>query len=262
MSRYDTSYAHTTQYKTQYQMPDIQPQQLEQASHHPSLQEHVHQTVMLAAGPTQGHWGPPAGDVAMQSRLRDPRHVNLTAPYYGMGFYYPPLPDSYVLPPMVHGVGIPQGSPSEPTHAEDVVPGPDRPYNLDHASGRAAPAQEAVPDPLVHHALPPDEAVGDCLRLLAIRLLGYPDSQIDMLRMEPGAAGRVRVSISFEMAVPDPLVHTPDEAARECLRCLAICLLGYTDSQTDIFRMGPGASGYIRVLISFETATGNVLPMN
>jgi hypothetical protein len=141
-----------------------------------------------------------------------------------------------------------------------LLQGPDRPYNLDH--GLTAPAQEAVPDPLVHNALPPDEAVGDCLRLLAIRLLGYPDSQIDMLHMEPGAAGRVRVSISFETAVPDPLVHTPDEAARECLRCLAICLLGYTDSQTDMFRMGPGASGHVRVLISFQTATDNVLPMN
>jgi hypothetical protein len=79
----------------------------------------------------------------MQGGPRDPRHVNLTAPYYGMGFYYPPppdvstfhlrilehpfhqwpfLPQGYVYPPMVHDVRIPRGFPSEPTHTEDVVP--------------------------------------------------------------------------------------------------------------------------------------------
>ncbi|KAH9973708.1 hypothetical protein BGW80DRAFT_1458768 [Lactifluus volemus] len=188
-------------------MPDIQPliqpQQPEQTS-----QEHVHRNVMLAAGHAQGHWGvvrPPAGDIAMQGNPRDPRHINLNAPHYDMGFYQPPPPDGYLFPPMVHDVGIPQGFLGEPTHAEDV--GPDRPYNLGHADpnvapGPAAPAQEAVPDPLVHHALPPDEAVpvGEYLRRLAIRLLDYPDSQTDMFHMEPGAAGRVRVSISFETA--------------------------------------------------------------
>ncbi|KAH9973714.1 hypothetical protein BGW80DRAFT_1251876 [Lactifluus volemus] len=31
---------------------------------------------------------------------------------------------------------------------------------------------------------------------------------------------------------------------------------------TDMFHMEPGAAGRVRVLISFETATGNVLSMN
>jgi hypothetical protein len=63
-------------------------------------------------------------------------------------------------------------------------------------------AQVAAPDPLVHNAPPADEAVpvGEYLRRLAIRLLDYPDSQTDMFQMEPGAPGRVRVSISFETA--------------------------------------------------------------
>jgi hypothetical protein len=83
--------------------------------------------------------------------------------------------------------------------------GPHGPYNLNHADlnvalGSATPAQEAVPDPLDHNPLPPDEAARECLRRLAIRLLGSPDSQTDMFRMEPSAAGGVRVLISFETA--------------------------------------------------------------
>jgi hypothetical protein len=68
-------------------------------------------------------------------------------------------------------------------------------------------AQAAAPDPLVHNAPPPDEAVpvGEYLRRLAIRLLDYPDSQTDMIHMEPGAPGRVRVSISFETATGNVL---------------------------------------------------------
>ena len=60
---------------------------------------------------------------------------------------------------------------------------------LHNAHPNVAPGltQAAVPDPLVHDALP-HEAAPENLRRLAIRFLRHPDSQIDMVRMEPGTA--------------------------------------------------------------------------
>jgi hypothetical protein len=74
--------------------------------------------------------------------------------------------------------------------------------NCNNANPHVAPglAQAAILDPLLHDALPPDEAAADNLRRLAIRFLRHPDSQVDMVRMEPGAAGRFKVVISLETA--------------------------------------------------------------
>jgi hypothetical protein len=64
-------------------------------------------------------------------------------------------------------------------------------------------------------------------------------------------------------AVPDPFQDAlpPDEAVPvgEYIRRLAIRLLTYPDSQGDMFLIGQGAPGRVRISISFETATGNVL---
>jgi hypothetical protein len=62
------------------------------------------------------------------------------------------------------------------------------------------PTQTAFPDPWVHYASPPDMLAAENLRRLASRFLRHPDSQIVMIRMEPGLDGRFRVVISLEMA--------------------------------------------------------------
>jgi hypothetical protein len=47
---------------------------------------------------------------------------------------------------------------------------------------------------------PPDMPAAENLRRLASRFLCHPDSQIVLIRMEPGPDGRFRVVISLEMA--------------------------------------------------------------
>ena len=46
----------------------------------------------------------------------------------------------------------------------------------------------------------PSQSTTVNLRRLAGRYLNHPDSQVDMVRMEPGSAGRYKVVIVLEMA--------------------------------------------------------------
>ena len=46
----------------------------------------------------------------------------------------------------------------------------------------------------------PIEPATEVLRQLASRYLNQPDSQVDMVRMEPGLGGRIRVVITLELA--------------------------------------------------------------
>ncbi|KAH9973704.1 hypothetical protein BGW80DRAFT_1305917 [Lactifluus volemus] len=99
---------------------------------------------------------------------------------------------------MLHDVGFPQGFPAQP---EDIVHGPHGIYHLDHAAPDvplAGPAQAAFPDPLFYHAPPPDQA--ENLRRFASRFLRNPNSQVHMVRMELGPAGRYRIVISLDTA--------------------------------------------------------------
>ena len=62
------------------------------------------------------------------------------------------------------------------------------------------PTQAAFPDPLAHQNPGPCQPAAENLRRLASRYVLHPDSQIDMVRMEPGSAGRYKVVIVLEMS--------------------------------------------------------------
>ena len=62
------------------------------------------------------------------------------------------------------------------------------------------PTRAALPDPSAHRGLALGQPTAENLRRLASRYLNHPDSQIDMVRMEPGSAGRYKVVIVLEMA--------------------------------------------------------------
>jgi len=61
------------------------------------------------------------------------------------------------------------------------------------------PTQTAFPNPSTHqpHAL--DQPAVENLRRLASRYVHHPDSKVDMVRMEPGTAGRYKVVIELDM---------------------------------------------------------------
>ena len=69
--------------------------------------------------------------------------------------------------------------------AQNVVPGP---------------AQAAFPDPPVQHVPALDQLAAENLRRLAIRFMHNPDTQVEVVRMEPGPAGCFKVIISLEIA--------------------------------------------------------------
>jgi hypothetical protein len=62
------------------------------------------------------------------------------------------------------------------------------------------PAQGASSNPSTHLAAGVDQPAAENLRRLASRYIHHPDSQVDMVRMEPGSAGRYKVVIVLEMA--------------------------------------------------------------
>ena len=61
--------------------------------------------------------------------------------------------------------------------------------------------QAALPHPFVHRiptpALPPQAGVEN-LRRLASHYLHHPDAQVNMITMEAGTAGRIKVAVIFE----------------------------------------------------------------
>ena len=61
------------------------------------------------------------------------------------------------------------------------------------------PAQTAFPDPSTHQQHGLGQPVVENLRRLASRYVHHPDSKVDMVRMEPGTAGRYKVVIVLEM---------------------------------------------------------------
>ncbi|KAI0249229.1 hypothetical protein BJV78DRAFT_1284128 [Lactifluus subvellereus] len=154
----------------------------------PQLQDNVQQnaTVLPAADHGQGRWGdilPPAGIVATQGGPQDPRPINVA--HYDMGHFPPPLPPpgGPVLPYMYHNVGVAQGFPQP----ERAIPELGYPV-------------QAFPDPSVQRVPAPGQLAAENLRRLANRLLHHPDTQIDMVHMEPGPSNRFKVMISLEIA--------------------------------------------------------------
>jgi len=62
------------------------------------------------------------------------------------------------------------------------------------------PADAAFPDPFAREIPALGQPAVENLRRLAIRFLHHPDSQVDLVSMEPGAAGHCRVVIILELA--------------------------------------------------------------
>jgi len=67
--------------------------------------------------------------------------------------------------------------------------------------GRAqGPTQATLSNSSTHLAPDLGQPAAENLRRLASRYIHHPDSQVDMVRMEPGSAGRSKVVIILEMA--------------------------------------------------------------
>ena len=60
------------------------------------------------------------------------------------------------------------------------------------------PVQAAFPHPFVHRIPTPKQGGAENLRRLAFRYLYHPDTQVGMVSMEAGAAGRFKVVIVLE----------------------------------------------------------------
>ena len=61
------------------------------------------------------------------------------------------------------------------------------------------PTQANLPGPLAHHAPVLAQPAAENLRRLASCCVHHPDSQVDVVRMEPGTGGRYKVVIILEM---------------------------------------------------------------
>ena len=62
------------------------------------------------------------------------------------------------------------------------------------------PTQAAFSNSSTHRAVDVGQPATENLRRLASRYIHHPGSQIDMVQMEPGSAGRYKVVIVLEMA--------------------------------------------------------------
>ena len=107
------------------------------------------------------------------------------------------------------------------------------------------------------YGLPPDHSVAENLRRLTSHFLHHPDSQIILVHIEPGAAGRCKIIVSLEMVDFFPGVGVlydppPDHPAAENLRRLASRFLHHPDSQIILVHIEPDAAGRFRITISFE----------
>ncbi|KAH9992010.1 hypothetical protein BJV74DRAFT_795886 [Russula compacta] len=139
---------------------------------------------------------------AMQGRLQDPYHINVAN--YRIA-HYPPLPGGPTAPYMHVNVELDQGGPEreEAIYPLDLSPQGNQEneiFGYDPQRLLPGSTQAAFPNPSAHQAPALDRPAAENLRRLASRYLQHPDSQIDMIRMEPGSAGRYRVVIVLEMA--------------------------------------------------------------
>jgi hypothetical protein len=69
-----------------------------------------------------------------------------------------------------------------------------------HVAPWPAPAQAAFPQPFVHRAPTPVQPGTESIRRFANHYLNDPNSQIDMVYMEPGAADRFKVVIILDIS--------------------------------------------------------------
>jgi len=155
-----------------------------------------------ANGQLEGHMeymahGEPVGGVTGPGRPHD--HDPADIAYHGMIDYRPlPIRDPpvpYVFP----DAGAAQGTPAQGR--------PNGPENQEHVRFRQVPQHvppllpgAAFPDPFIHRIPAPEQRTVENLRKLAIRYVHHPDSHVDLVSMEPGAAGFCKVVIVLELA--------------------------------------------------------------
>ena len=89
-----------------------------------------------------------------------------------------------LLPEYIPNLGVPQGNQGNDYAPQGVVPGP---------------AQATLPGPSAHRAPVLGQPAAENLRRLASRCVHHPDSQVDVVRMEPGTGGRYKVVIVLEV---------------------------------------------------------------
>jgi len=195
-------------------MADIEPQ----ANHlpgnwfprsiaHPQHNNHVLHNAGVpptaSGGQLEGQWEHvlPASSVendVVQGALQDPQHINVTN--YGIADY-PELPgvSEYLTVPYTYSnIGLGQGVPQR----DEVI------FQENQGNDRASyapqgvvpgPTQPTLPGPSAHRTPVLDQQAAENLRRLASRCVHHPDSQVDVVRMEPGTAGRYKVVIVLEM---------------------------------------------------------------
>jgi len=135
-------------------------------------------------GPTEGGWGESFAD---PERPQDPHHVNVA--YHGM---QPTVP--YVLPNVgLQGIAA-QGQPIPPNREYDRFG-----YAPQHVAPGLAPAQ-ALPFGHRVQVPAPGQAGAENIRRFASRYLHHPSSRVDMIGMEPVAAGGFKVMIILEVS--------------------------------------------------------------
>jgi len=156
---------------------------------------------------------------------------------------------------------------------EDVIPGP---------------TQASFSNSSPHQAPNVGQPAAENLRRLASRYIHQPDSQVNVVRIEPGSTGQYRVEIVLEIAdflqenpvqentgndyfgrSPEDVIPGPTQAAfsnssphrapnvgqssAENLRRLASLCIHHPDSQVDMVRIEPGSAGP-RLEIALELA--------
>jgi len=125
------------------------------------------------------------GGVAAPEELHDPQHADIP---YGMIDYHP-QPLRYASVPYEYpDVRFAQGIQAQER--------PNALENQDHNFLDYIPQQ--IP-PLLAEAAAPGQPAAENLRRLAIRYVHHPASQVDLVSMQPGAAGHCRVVIVLEM---------------------------------------------------------------
>ncbi|KAH9051391.1 hypothetical protein EDB83DRAFT_2397829 [Lactarius deliciosus] len=143
----------------------------------------------------------PLGNTAVQDEIQYPGPHHIDAPNYNPVHYYPPPPphpeDPYVR---VHQEGIAQGVPAQ-VHAFT----PAAQENLDGHYGNGAQFPAADPPEAFHNIWPDPAPLANMLpvnglRNLIGRNLNNPDTLINMVWIEPGPGGRVKLWIALELA--------------------------------------------------------------
>ncbi|KAI0304545.1 hypothetical protein BC826DRAFT_1100375 [Russula brevipes] len=141
----------------------------------------------------------PVENIAARGQPPDLRYVDMGD--HEMAHYRPPLPADMAPPHEYHRhdvnnyAGVPQDVAAQ--GIAPVVPAIDV-FGYPAQQATAGPAR-AVPDGWPHQGPVPNQPAPEVLRWLASRYLYQPDSQVEMVSLEPDLAGGIRVVIKLRL---------------------------------------------------------------